>query len=144
MMMFEVLALVNGDKYQLTTSVDESINTHMIKEEGKVFSFDLDKLLGNGKHTKVIPLINNSVSLETGVFGLTYGKTVSDMTALLGVPSSKYVIDDGHTLYSYGRNLWVLTKNNRVTRIQNDNEWVLKRISNYMAFDERLTNSWVK
>ena len=146
MMMFEASALDNGDKYKLSTSfasVDESSNTHMIREEGKVFSFDLGKLLGNGKHTKVIPLINNSVSLKTGVFGLTYGTTVSDMTALLGVPSSKYVIDDGHTLYSYGRNLWVLTKNNRVTRIQNDNEWVPKRISNYMSFDDRLTNSWV-
>ena len=30
-----------------------------------------------------------------------------------------------------------------MTRIQNDNEWVPKRISNYMSFDDRLTNSWV-
>ena len=146
MMMFEATALNNVDKYQMPTSavsVNESNDTRSKNEEGKAFVFDVGKLLGNGKKNRANPLINNNVSLDNGVFGLMYGTTISEMTALFGVPTSEYKIDEEHTLYSYGRNLWVLTKHNRVIRIQNDNRWIPKRLSNYMAFDERPTNNWV-
>jgi hypothetical protein len=146
MMMFEATALNNVDKYQMPTSVvsvNESNDTRSKNEEGKAFVFDVGKLLGNGKKNKANPLINNNISLENGVFGLTYGTTVSEMTTLFGIPTSEYKIDEEYTLYSYGRNLWVLTKHNRVTRIQNDNRWIPKRLSNYMAFDDRPTNNWV-
>lgn len=146
MMMFEATALNNVDKYQIppsAVSVDESNDTRTKNEEGKAFVFDVGKLLGNGKQNKANPLINNNVSLDNGVFGLTYGTTMSEMTALFGIPTSEYKIDEDHTLYSYGRNLWVLTKHNRVIRIQNDNRWIPKRLSNYMAFDDRPTNKWV-
>lgn len=61
-------------------------------------------------------LQNNSISLENGVFGLAINQTTGKMLKILGIPTSTYSADENTVLYSYGRNLWVVTQNGVVKK----------------------------
>lgn len=109
----------------------------------KSMQFDFSNWGTNGNKLPEQPEIASSnISLKEGVFGVKAGMTTIDAFKILGVPTSEVALNDSDVLYSFGRNLWVVAKNDKVHIVTNKNNWISSTLKSLIAFDERNLNSW--
>jgi hypothetical protein len=94
----------NADKSVTVTNGAEKETVLVIEDEVK---FSISRTPSINKSQP--PLQNNNISLKGGVFGLTINESVTSMLSVLGTPTSTYSVNEDTVLYSYGRNLWVVT-----------------------------------
>ncbi|WP_334059826.1 hypothetical protein [Alteromonas sp. S005] len=109
----------------------------------KSLQFDFSVLETTGSHLPEQPEIASyNISLEEGVFGVKAGMKTIDAFKILGVPTSEVALNDSDVLYSFGRNLWLVAKNDKVHIVTNKNNWISSTLKSLIAFDERNLNSW--
>ena len=105
-----------------------------------VISFSLTRNRNVNKNQP--SLKNNTISLSEGAFGIKLNSSVEEMMNVLGTPTSTLNLSENTALFSYGRNLWVVTVNGLVHQVSNENQWVSSSLTNLIAFDDRFDNQW--
>lgn len=109
----------------------------------KAMQFDFSGLESNGSHLPAQPeLDSDEISLERGVFGVKAGMKIVDAFDVLGVPMSEMALNSTDVLYSFGRNLWLIAKNDNVQVITNQNAWISSTLKSFIAFDDRALGKW--
>ncbi|MEC8374334.1 MAG: hypothetical protein VX078_05910 [Pseudomonadota bacterium] len=87
-------------------------------------------------------LKNNTISFSEGAFGIKLNSSVEEMMNVLGTPTSTLNLSENIVLFSYGRNLWIVTVNGLVHQVSSENQWVSSSLTNLIAFDDRFDNQW--
>ncbi len=128
----------NADKSVTVTNGAEKETVLVIEDEVK---FSISRTPSINKSQP--PLQNNNISLKGGVFGLTINESVTSMLRVLGTPTSTYNVNKDTVLYSYGRNLWVVTHKGIVKKVTTENHWVSTTLTNSIAFDNRFNSDWL-
>lgn len=128
----------NADKSVTVTNGAEKETVLVIEDEVK---FSISRTPSINKSQP--PLQNNNISLKGGVFGLTINESVTSMLRVLGTPTSTYSVNKDTVLYSYGRNLWVVTHKGIVKKVTTENHWVSTTLTNSIAFDNRFNSDWL-
>ncbi|GFD93541.1 hypothetical protein KUL156_37890 [Alteromonas sp. KUL156] len=109
----------------------------------KSMQFEFSNWGTNGNKLPEQPEIASyNISLKEGVFGVKAGMKTIDAFKILGVPTSEVALNDSDVLYSFGRNLWLVAKNDKVHIVTNKNNWISSTLKSLIAFDERNLNSW--
>lgn len=144
---FQIDNALGQTKYEIVDNEDKTV----IKAKGKTnetllviedeIKFSISRTPSINKSQPALQ--NNSISLENGVFGLAINQTTGRMLKILGIPTSTYSADENTVLYSYGRNLWVVTQNGVVKKITTENHWVSTTLANLIAFDNRFNSDWL-
>lgn len=111
--------------------------------EGRDMTFDFADLMQNGEKEIEMPALEDEiVSFESGAFGVKVNDELTVLVAKLGIPTAELILNKTDTLFVYGRNLWVVVRNNKVHKIQSQNIWLSTELINYFEFDERPFLSW--
>ena len=134
-------------KYEVVDNTEKSVKaikgsgkeTVLVIEEEIKFSISRSPRINKSQP----PLQSNNISLEGGVFGLTIDESVTRMLRVLGTPMSTYSVNEDTVLYSYGRNLWVVTHKGIVKKVTTENLWVSTTLTNSIAFDNRFNSEWL-
>ena len=105
-----------------------------------VISFSLTRNRNVNKNQP--SLKNNTISLSEGAFGIKLNSSVEEMMNVLGTPTSTLNLSENIVLFSYGRNLWIVTVNGLVHQVSSENQWVSSSLTNLIAFDDRFDNQW--
>jgi len=134
-------------KYEVVDNTEKPVKVMKGSEKGTVLvikeevKFSISRSPSINKSQP--PLQSNNISLEGGVFGLTIDESVTRMLRVLGTPMSTYSVNEDTVLYSYGRNLWVVTHKGIVKKVTTENLWVSTTLTNSIAFDNRFNSEWL-
>ncbi len=134
-------------QYEIVDNAEKSVKvikgsekeTVLVIEEEVKFSISRSPSINKSQP----PLKNNNISFESGVFGLQINESVASMLNKLGTPTSTYNANEDTVLYSYGRNLWVLTHKGIVKTVTTENHWLSTTLTNFVAFDNRFNSEWL-
>ena len=140
----EPLAKIGVERNRLlgTTKLSMSYEYNTVIK-GRDMTFDFAEIAQSGKKQIQAPaLANTTVSFENGVFGLKVGDDLSVLFEKLGTPAAELILNKQDTLYAFGRNLWVVMRNNSVFSISSENAWLSAGLINYFEFDDRPLSSW--
>ena len=125
-----------------TTKVSMSYEySTVVKGRDMTFDFS-DYALGGKKEVQNPELKNQVISFDNGVFGVKVEDDLSMLLETLGTPTAELILNDTDTLYVYGRNLWIVVRNNKVKSIQSYNTWLSAGLINYFEFDDRPFLAW--
>ena len=125
-----------------TTKVSMSYEySTVVKGRDMTFDFS-DYALGGKKEVQNPELKNQVISFDNGVFGVKVEDDLSMLLETLGTPTAELILNDTDTLYVYGRNLWIVVRNNKVKSIQSHNTWLSAGLINYFEFDDRPFLAW--
>lgn len=95
------------------------------------------------KKTMIKPEVSSlNVSFLEGTFGIRVHMLKDEVIETIGSPTSEFQTTANQSVFSYGRNLWVVFENNRVIKVLSRNQWLSNSLVNLLAFDDRITNKW--
>ncbi|MEQ3638919.1 MAG: hypothetical protein ABNH03_04105 [Alteromonas sp.] len=140
----KALAKIGVERNRLlgTTKVSMSYEySTVIKGRDMTFDF-ADYAIGGKKEVQNPKLKNQVISFDNGVFGVKVEDDLSMLLETLGTPTAELILNDTNTLYVYGRNLWIVVRNNKVKSIQSHNTWLSAGLINYFEFDDRPFLAW--
>lgn len=140
----KALAKIGVERNRLlgTTKVSMSYEYSTVVK-GRDMTFDFaDYAIGGKKEVQNPELKNQVISFDNGVFGVKVEDDLSMLLETLGTPTAELILNDTETLYVYGRNLWIVVRNNKVKSIQSHNTWLSAGLINYFEFDDRPFLAW--
>jgi len=111
--------------------------------KSRAMQLDLSHLNLNPNRLPIQPkLPSKNISVEQGVFGVKADMNIIDALSVLGIPMSEMALNDTDVLYSFGRNLWLIAKENKVHSISNTNSQISNTVKSMIAFDDRSLTDW--
>ena len=140
----KALAKIGVERNRLlgTTKVSMSYEYSTVVK-GRDMTFDFaDYAIGGKKEVQNPKIKNQVISFDNGVFGVKVEDDLSMLLETLGTPTAELILNDTDTLYVYGRNLWIVVRNNKVKSIQSHNTWLSAGLINYFEFDDRPFLAW--
>ena len=140
----KALAKIGVERNRLlgTTKVSMSYEYSTVVK-GRDMTFDFaDYAIGGKKEVQNPKIKNQVISFDNGVFGVKVEDDLSMLLETLGTPTAELILNNTDTLYVYGRNLWIVVRNNKVKSIQSHNTWLSAGLINYFEFDDRPFLAW--